>query len=74
MAWRAFAPRRRRDRATLADGMKERAQALGRFDGFGMFPQYIAVDLFRFSESAKSFKARRMMTTIKRISRAAGER
>jgi len=39
-----------------------------------MFPQYIPVDLFRFSESAKSFKARRMMTTIKRISRAAGER
>ena len=74
MARRAFAPRRRRDRATLADGMIERAQALGRFDGVGMFPQNIPVGLFRFSETAESFKAGRMMTTIKRISCAAGKR
>jgi len=38
-----------------------------------MFPLYIPVDFFHFSESAESFKARRMMTTIKRIRRAASE-
>ena len=74
MAWRPFALRRRLDRTTLADGTIEPAQALGRFDGVGMFPQNIPVDLFRFSETAESFKAGRMMTTIKRISRAGGER